>query len=307
MKKAIVVILIVLLGFLGVYSYFEASRKGSTEEVGNENSLIDSEESQENIPVENGEEEEEKENPAQTVIGHSVEDNEILAYSYGEGDENLLLLAGIHGGYEWNTVLLAYEMMDYLSENPEIIPENLRVTVIPVLNPDGLKETVGTTSRFEASDVSSSKEVSGRFNANGVDLNRNFDCLWQPESTWKNQKVSAGDKVFSEPEALALQSLVETLDPIGVVVWYSAAGGVYASSCENGVSTETRSLTKVFAEASGYSGHEEYDFYEITGDAVNWLAKKNIPAISVLLTNHEDLEWNKNLAGVKAVLDYYAK
>ncbi len=306
MKKAIIVVLLILLGFLGIYSFFENSKRNSTEVV-NGNSLINSEELDENIPVENLEEEEKRENSTQTVIGHSVEDNEILAYHYGKGEKNLLLLAGIHGGYEWNTVLLAYELMDYLVENPDIIPENLRITVIPVLNPDGLEETVGTAGRFQASDVSSNKQVSGRFNANGVDLNRNFDCLWQPESTWQSQKVSAGDEVFSEPEARALQDFVATLNPVGVVVWYSAAGGVYASSCENGVSTETRSLTKVFAEASGYSGHEEYDFYEITGDAVNWLAKNKIPAISVLLTNHEDLEWSKNLAGVKAVLEHYAE
>jgi beta-lactamase superfamily II metal-dependent hydrolase len=40
---------------------------------------------------------------------------------------------------------------------------------------------------------------------------------------------------------------------------------------------------------------------------VNWLAKKNIPAISVLLTTHQDTEWNKNLAGIKAMFAYYSK
>ena len=32
-----------------------------------------------------------------------------------------------------------------------------------------------------------------------------------------------------------------------------------------------------------------------------------IPAISVLLTNHTDIEWNKNLAGIKALLKLYTK
>jgi len=31
----------------------------------------------------------------------------------------------------------------------------------------------------------------------------------------------------------------------------------------------------------------------------------NIPAISVLLTNHTDAEWTKNKAGVDAVLQYF--
>ena len=92
-----------------------------------------------------------------------------------------------------------------------------------------------------------------------------------------------------------------------MIVWYSAAGGVFASSCHNDVVAETKDLTAAYAKAAGYRAFEEFDFYEITGDMVNWMAKEEIPAISVLLTNHTDIEWNKNLAGIEAVLDYYAE
>jgi hypothetical protein len=92
-----------------------------------------------------------------------------------------------------------------------------------------------------------------------------------------------------------------------VVVWYSAAGGVFASNCHNGVMPETLAITNVFAAASGYQAYKEFNFYTITGDMVNWLAKKNIPGISVLLTTHEDVEWSKNRAGIEALLEYYAK
>ena len=96
-------------------------------------------------------------------------------------------------------------------------------------------------------------------------------------------------------------------NPTAVVVWYSSAGGVFASSCHNGVSTETNAIMKVFAKASGYPAFSSFDFYATTGDMVNWLAKNNIPAISVLLTNHTDTEWSKNKAGVDALLKYYTK
>jgi len=106
---------------------------------------------------------------------------------------------------------------------------------------------------------------------------------------------------------LAFKNYVESSNPAGVFVWYSAAGGVFASSCHNGVSEETKNLTKVFSEGSGYKAFNDFNFYEITGDAVNWLAKEKIPAISILLTNHTDTEWDKNLAGIKSVFDYYSK
>lgn len=247
---------------------------------------------------------------SKSVIGTSVQGREVIAYHYGTGTTELLLIGGIHGGYEWNTSLVAYATMNYLKENPTVVPSNVKVTVIPVLNPDGLYKVVGTTTaNFTEAHVSSSQDtvVSGRFNGNNVDLNRNFDCDWQADAKWQSKTVSGGSAAFSEPESQAVKNYVEMHNPKAVVVWYSAAGGVFASSCHNGVLPETRTLTTTYAKAAGYPAHESFDFYEITGDMVNWFAKNNIPAISVLLTTHEDVEWTKNQAGIKAVLEYYAK
>ena len=250
-----------------------------------------------------------EDNEPKSVIGKSVQGRDITAYHYGDGETKLLFVGGMHGGYEWNTVLLAYEFMDYLQATPTVIPKNIEVTVIPVLNPDGLQKVVGTAGRFTEANVPSSQAatVPGRFNANNVDLNRNFDCDWQSIGRWQSRQVDAGSKVFSEPESQALRDYVGARNPKAVVIWYSAAGGVFASNCHEGVLPETRTITKVYADASGYPAYEDFDFYEITGDAINWLAKNNVPAISVLLTTHEDVEWNKNRAGIEALLDYYAK
>ena len=241
-----------------------------------------------------------------TVIGTSVDDRDITAYHYGTGDTELLFVGGIHGGYSWNTALVAYELMDYLEENPDVIPDTVKVTVIPVLNPDGLAKVVETEGRFTRADVpASANTVPGRFNANTVDLNRNFDCAWQEKGVWQSREVSGGSAVFSEPESQAIKAYIESHEPSAVVVWYSAVGGVFSSNCYNGVLEETKTLTKLYAQASGYRAYEEFDFYEITGDMVNWLAKEGIPAISVLLTNHTDTEWSKNKAGVDAILAQY--
>ena len=244
-----------------------------------------------------------------TVIGKSVQNHDITAYHFGTGEEELLFIGGIHGGYSWNTTLVAYELMDYLERNPSEIPQNIKVTVIPVMNPDGLEKVTGTTTRFALSDVPQalSERVPGRYNGNTVDLNRNFDCEWKQEGVWQNTKVSGGTAVFSEPESRAVRDYVNAHTPAGVVVWYSAAGGVFSSSCKNGVSDKTLALTTEYAQASGYRPYKEFNFYEITGDMVNWFAKENIPAISVLLTNHEDVEWEKNLKGIKALFAHYAE
>ena len=304
MKNTVIAIIIVaVLAAIGIGFYFLKQgdgKIGQMEEGGTTTTKTGGESGQINGT---------QNNAAETVIGTSVEGRAITAYHYGSGAKEIIFVGGIHGGYEWNTVILANELTDYLKTNPEIIPKNLKVTVIPVLNPDGLSKVAGNKIRFAASDVSASQavQISGRFNANKVDLNRNFDCKWQTSGMWQNTAVSGGSAVFSEPESQAMKKYIESRDPAAVVVWNSAAGGVYSSSCLSGVSSETSALTKAYADASGYPAYKSFDFYETTGDMTNWLAKNNIPAISVLLTNHKDTEWNKNLEGVKAVLKRYAQ
>lgn len=302
MKKTIIALVVIVLVGVGVYYFINLSNK---EVVVNDTNLVNN-----NIDTENNATNTKPINKEKTIIGKSTEGRDIVAYHYGTGTTTeLLFIGGIHGGYEWNTSLVAYEAMDYLKANPSIIPSNLKVTVIPVLNPDGLNKVVGTSERFTAEDVSKSQTVvtSGRFNANNVDLNRNFDCDWQSSGKWQSKTVSGGDEVFSESESQAIKNYVETNKLGAVVVWYSAAGGVYSSSCHNGILAETKTLTNTFAKASGYKAYDEFDSYEITGDMVNWFAKEKIPAISVLLTNHNDTEWTKNRAGIDALLNYYAK
>ena len=62
-----------------------------------------------------------------------------------------------------------------------------------------------------------------------------------------------------------------------------------------------------YSRASGYPAVKSFDSYAISGDAEGWLASKNIPAITVELRTHEIVEWEKNLAGIKALFKYYGE
>jgi len=242
------------------------------------------------------------------VIGTSVEGRKINAYTFGQGTTHLLFVGGIHGGYEWNSVLLSYKLIDYFETHPEIIPKTVKVTIIPSINPDGVYAVTQKEGRFTAEDIpSTTSEGLGRFNANDVDLNRNFDCKWKSESTWKGKVVSAGKEPFSEPEAMTLRDFVTTQKPSAVIFYHSQANAVYASECEDGVLPETLTLMKLYANAAEYKAIEAFDAYEVTGDAEGWLASINIPAITVELKTHTSLDWEKNILGVQALLHEYGK
>jgi len=241
------------------------------------------------------------------TIGISVEGRDIDAYTYGSGPTKLVFVGGMHGGYEWNSVLLAYRFVDYLDATPEAVPSDLTVTIIPSINPDGIYTTIGKEGRFVSTDVPASAEaaVAGRFNASNVDLNRNFDCKWQAESTWRSEPVSAGTASFSEPETAALRDFVLSDTPAAVIFWHSQSGAVYGSECEEGILPVTTDIMNAYARAAGYGAVPKFDAYPITGDAEGWLASIGIPAITVELTTHEAIEWDKNLAGVKALFTYF--
>ena len=248
--------------------------------------------------------------PIYKVIGTSVEGRKIESYSYGKGDKLLVFVGGIHGGYEWNSVLLAYQFIDYLNKNPEIIPNDLTVTVIPDANPDGVYAVTSKVGRFTIANVSTSTKIlaSGRFNADGVDINRNFDCKWKPTSTWQSKIVSAGSAVFSEPETTTIKNFVLKNNTIkAVIFWHSKSNAVYASECEKGILPETINIMNTYSKASGYPAIRSFDAYAVTGDAEGWLASINIPAITVELKTHDTVEWSQNLAGIKALFEYYGQ
>ncbi len=253
--------------------------------------------------------EEEPEVTANKIIGQSVEGRSIESYTYGTGSTTLLFVGGVHGGYEWNSVILAYEFIDLLEDETYTLPPDLKVVVIPVLNPDGLFSVVKKEGRFTAAEIPENDAHTtgqGRFNANNVDLNRNFDCKWQPESSWRGKTVDAGSSAFSEPEARTLKNLVDEINPAAAIFWHSQANTVYASECNAGVLPETLTLMNTYANAASYKKVASFDAYPVSGDAEGWLASIGIPAVTVELETRLSSEWARNQKGIEAVLELYS-
>jgi predicted deacylase len=239
-----------------------------------------------------------------TTIGYSVQGRPINTYRLGNGLRHIVLVGGMHGGYEWNSILLAYEIMDYLAANPGVIPSEITVHVIPSANPDGQYLVTQQAGRFTAADVISDT-VPGRFNANDVDLNRNWDCQWLPSAVWRDIPVSGGEAPFSEPENVALRDYLLTYTPEVVIFLHSAANGVFASGCPD-PHRPSLELATVYGEAAGYPIYERFNAYPITGDAGDWLTTQDIPSFTVELRNHSVTDWPDNRAGIVALLTYVA-
>jgi murein tripeptide amidase MpaA len=235
------------------------------------------------------------------TIGYSVEGRPINAHKFKNGPRKIIIVGGIHGGYEWNSILLAHSAIKYFEAHPEQVPDEVSLTIIRSANPDGQALVTGAVDLFTPSD-DITDTFFGRFNANGVDLNRNWGCEWRPTALWRNEPVNPGESAFSEPETMALHDFFLRKQPEVVIFLHSAANGVFASGCPDthGPSLE---LAQLYGDAAGYPVNDGFSAYPITGDAGDWLTTMNIPSFSVELINHQNPELDRNLAGMLAILN----
>ena len=202
-----------------------------------------------------------------------------------------MIIAGIHGGYEWNTVALADELLVYLGTHPEIIPENQTLYFLRVFNPDGLARSRG---------------FGGRANDNNVDLNRNFPFLWQSEwarpGCWDYIPITGGSGPASEPETLALMAFVQSHDISAFISYHSAALGIFPGG--QPPDPGSLSLAEALAAVSDYPYPPIEAGCEYTGQLVDWISDQGIAGVDVELTNHQDTDFELNLAILSVFLDW---
>jgi hypothetical protein len=223
------------------------------------------------------------------VIGYSIEGRPLLAYSVGWGARPLVFVGAIHGGSEWATFELVSRAAEYFRLRAAEVPPELSLVFIPNANPDGL---------------AAGRARAGRFNARQVDLNRNWDCNWQPQSKWNGATVSAGSEPFSEPETQALRDALLPLRPALAVFYHSQAGTVGTGVCAQAL-PESEAAARLVSRTAGYT-YVELAFYEVTGDAAGYLNQAGIPAIEVELWTHRNMDWDINVAAMRALMRWAA-
>ncbi len=125
-----------------------------------------------------------------TVVGVSVENRLIETIVLGNGPDTIFIVATIHGNEPAGTALVG-GLVDHLGEQ-RVLLEGRRIVIVPVANPDGMAQ-------------------SSRYNARGVDLNRNFAAGNRVD----NERN--GMTALSEPEARTIAQLLTRYQPNRIV------------------------------------------------------------------------------------------
>jgi murein peptide amidase A len=225
------------------------------------------------------------------VIGTSVQERPLEVTRFGTGPTERLIVAGMHGGNEYNTVQLVEQLMEYLGKHPETVPENVTLYILHDLNPDGVARGLNSL---------------GRANANGVDLNRNWPANWQKDwpraGCWTNTYVTGGKGPGSEPETKALMNFIQSHSLDAIINYHSAALGIFPG----GLPPDDYSirLAEAVAAVTTYHYPPIDTGCDYTGAFTDWANDNNIAALDIELTNHTDTDFEMNLRVLDVFLNW---
>jgi predicted deacylase len=226
-----------------------------------------------------------------TIIGLSFSGRPIEVYSFGQGERKRMIVAGIHGGYEWNTIALADELITYLDTHTEEIPSDLTLYILRNLNPDG---DVRGHDKF------------GRVNNRGVDLNRNFPENWAEDwnrdGCWKDTPVTGGESPGSESETRALMKFMQTHPIDALISYHSAALGIFPGGTP--WDKDSIRLAKEIAGATTYPYPPIDTGCLYTGTLADFAVGQGGAAVDLELSNHRDTDYEMNLIVLQILINW---
>ncbi len=215
------------------------------------------------------------------VIGSSVAGREIYAATIGnpQASRQIVVSAAIHAR-EYMTAMLVMKQMEFCLANYNagtyrgipysVLFEDLCVCVVPMTNPDGvmlaqnglsslpveLRQTVLDIFASEKHDYASIDDYLEQWKANarGVDLNRNYDALWEQydKASAPQSSQYKGESPASEPETQAMISLIEGLSNPVCTLCIHSQGEVLYWNCGQETVDRTLEFTQAVAERTGY-------------------------------------------------------
>lgn len=225
------------------------------------------------------------------VIGYSVQNRPLEVYRFGTGPIERMIVAGMHGGNEYNTVKLADQLIEYIKAHPEVIPEDVTLYILRCLNPDG---------------VARGLNIYGRTNANNVDLNRNWDANWQADwprtGCWSALPTTGGTGPGSEPETQAVMAFIQAHHVDALINYHSAYLGIFAGGVPD--YPPSFALADAVDEVTTYPWPPINTGCVYTGGMVDWTAAQGIASLDVELSTATSTDFTMNLRVLEVLVKW---
>ncbi|MDR3162038.1 MAG: hypothetical protein LBU28_10555, partial [Spirochaetaceae bacterium] len=216
----------------------------------------------------------------QFVLGKSSTGIDITGYSFGSGKNCIVIIGGIHGRYEANTIQLTEKLITYCQERENKL--RLTIKILYNLNPDGF------IYELDSPKVRANRSLI-RFNGNGVDLNRNWETPdWQADVVYSQNDVrkgAGGKKPMSESEvqylALMLYQWNTLYENLYIIMLHSYVlnqqkiGEIFPAYLYNSkdkveLNPGAVELAKNFTVNNNFILSEIFSYYPVSGEFIYW-------------------------------------
>ena len=209
--------------------------------------------------------------PTSITLGASVGGLPLVASRFGGGPRRVGIIGSLHGGEERPAYDLLRGAVDALASGSLQVPPQLTLYIVPSLNPDDLQADPPTG-----------------FNANGVDLNRNFPTLWTATTCGSPtgfryrayggcKKDGGGSGPLSEPESQAAAALLQGQHLNGLLILNA---GLNTVSSRNGGNGWGENLAEEISDQFGVPYSRSCCVgYPVTGQLVDWADSLGLDAV----------------------------
>lgn len=242
--------------------------------------------------------------------GKSVLGRDILCIRLGKGKRKIFL-NGAHHSLEWITssLLLNYacdyaaalrDETDFCGENILKIYNSATFYIVPMVNPDGVDFVINGIKKANPAYELVKGALGGKntkkywqANANGVDLNHNYDAYFD-EGKKMEQKLGitganytrySGKKPFSEPETQAVKSLFEKEKFDISIAFHSQGEEIYYDFAKK---SKYKYIADALAAKSGYTVAETDGIASVTGFK-DWVIDKfGLPSFTIEVGNGQN-------------------
>lgn len=217
------------------------------------------------------------------VYGSSELGRDLVCHAFTpkQYNDTVLLNFAIHGfedEYDHDGQVLvdnANKLIEYYKANPDKLGST-RLLIIPSANPDGLIDGYDN-------------DAFGRCNANGIDLNRDFDANYISQSTPRYYTPSA----FSASESRALRDLVLEYSPsvvLDIHGWLDETIGDYE-------------IGQIFEEEMDLQHYVGFTNYNARGYFANWAHQQGALGLLVELKSANNVQYEKLVTSINRILN----
>lgn len=249
------------------------------------------------------------------IIGTTCDDRNIYEIVFGTENPlyHILIHAGIHGCEYMNSMLLMkqleyylnlYEKGSYKGITYSELFKDTAFHIVPMANPDGitisqlgikgirntkLKKLIKKCYKEDINDGNTNEGFEEylkkwKANANGVDLNRNFNASWDAldQTCHPSFRYYKGKTYESEPETKAMVKLTLENDFIGTVSYHSSGRIIYWDYKDNLKKDGCSTMADIAAEITGYEkAASDIDYSEVVaGGYKDWVTSNEDNPIS---------------------------